>query len=172
MDDEKHSIFIHQQTPTDYSCLENGLKCLPCNLDGLTERNGRFLLMELKHGEEISGGQWRMLKALAALPKFTTLVVDCKRTPTNEKGGRDFLPIVFHLMDGDGLQAETYITNVDDFRARYLVWLQRPEDGALPFTLPADEWKVKYGTVVSQRELDAVQYAADMLESKVPYKLV
>jgi hypothetical protein len=172
MDNQKHSIFMYQQTPTDYSCLENGLKCLPCNLDGLTERNGRFLLMELKHGEEISGGQWRMLKALAALPTFTTLIVTCKRTATNEKGGRSFLPAVFDVLDASGAQSETYVTNVEDFRARYFAWLKMPSDGALPFTLRADEWKLKYSTVVSPRELEAVQYAADMQDQKVPYKLV
>jgi hypothetical protein len=172
MTTDKHSIFMLQQTPTDYSCLENALKCLPCNLDGLTERNGNFLLMELKHGEEVSGGQWRMLKALAAVPAFTTLIVDCKRTPTNEKGGRDFLPIVFHTLDGAGDQGDAHVTNVDDFRARYVAWLQRPADGTLPFTLPADEWNLKYATVVTQREMDAVRYVADMLEKKVPYKLV
>jgi hypothetical protein len=142
MDADKHSIFVYQQIPTDYSCLENGLKCLPCNLDGLTERSGRFLLMELKHGEEISGGQWRMLKALAALPAFTTLIVTCKRTDENEKGARNFIPVVFEVMDGSGLQNESYVTNVDDFRARYVAWLKRPADGALPFTLSADEWKL------------------------------
>jgi hypothetical protein len=140
MSADKHSIFMLQQTPTDYSCLENRLKCLPCNLDGLTERSGRFLLMELKHGEEISGGQWRMLKALAAIPVFTTLVVDCKRTQTNEKGGRDFLPCVFNTLEGTGEQGETHVTNVEDFRARYVAWLLRPHDGALSFTLPPDEW--------------------------------
>lgn len=171
MNADKHSIFMHQQTPTDYSCLENDFRCLPCNLDGLTERHGRFLLMELKHGEELSGGQWRMLKALAAIPVFTTLIVSCKRTPTNDKGGRDFLPVVYNILDGNGEQGETYVTNVEDFRARYVAWLLRPGDGGLSFTLPADEWKLKYADVLSQRELDAVQYAADMLERKVPYKL-
>ncbi len=170
MEIEKHSIFMLQQTPTDYSCLENGLHCLPCNLDGLTERNGRFLLMELKHGEELSGGQWRMLKALAALPPVTTVIIECKRTPTNDKGGRDFLPVAFNILDHAGSQSETYITNVDDFRARYVAWLQRPADGALPFTLTVDEWKVKYEADVSERDLDAVQYVADMLEKKVPWK--
>jgi hypothetical protein len=113
-----------------------------------------------------------MLKALAVIPVFTTLIVDCKRTPTNEKGGRSFIPSVFHVLDDGGSQEGPYVTNVEDFRARYVAWLQRPTDGALPFTLAADEWKLKYASVVSQREMDSVQYVADMLEKKVPYKLV
>jgi len=163
------SIFMHQQVPNDYGNLANGLRCLPCNMDGVTERRGQFLVFEGKHGEELSDGQFRMLQEFASIPRFTVLVIDCKRTRTNEKGGRTFLPRVVRVMDVNGIQGDACVTNEEDFRARYIAWLKRPEDGALPFTLPAQEWNAKYSDVVTQRERDAVQYLADMLEKKVSY---
>jgi hypothetical protein len=108
---------------------------------------------------------------IAEDPSILSLgVVDCQRTPANEIGARDFRPLVFHVLDGSGSEDEAHLTNIDDFRARYVAWLRRPADGAQPFALPADEWKLKYATAVSQRELDAVQYVPDMLEKKVRWK--
>jgi len=163
------SIFMHQQVPNDYSNLVNGLRCLPCNMDGVTERRGQFLVFESKHGEELSDGQFRMLKEFASISRFTVLVIDCRYTKPNEKGGRDFLPVVFNVLDAEGKQGESCVTNVEDFRARYIAWLRSPGDGHLPFTLPAQEWDAKYSALVSQRERDAVQYIADMLEKKIPH---
>jgi hypothetical protein len=51
-------------------------KWLPSNIDMLMERKGKFLLCEWKReGEEFGGGQKLLLKALAAHPDFTVLIV-------------------------------------------------------------------------------------------------
>ena len=48
----------------------------PSDVDGICERNGHFLIMEWKRpGEQASGGQKILLKALAANPKFVVIVV-------------------------------------------------------------------------------------------------
>jgi len=48
----------------------------PSDLDGIAERNGHFLIMEWKRpGEKASEGQKRLLKALAANPKFMVVVI-------------------------------------------------------------------------------------------------
>jgi hypothetical protein len=105
------SIFMHQQVPNDYGNLANELHSLPCNMDGVTERRGQFLVFDSKHGEELSEGQYRMLKEFASIPRFTVLVIDCTRTKSNEKGGRDFLPRVVRVMDVNGTQGDACITN-------------------------------------------------------------
>lgn len=51
-------------------------KFLPSNLDMVYERNGRFLVAEWKRpGENISGGQERLLRAMAKVPGFIVLIV-------------------------------------------------------------------------------------------------
>lgn len=142
---EATSIFLHQQTPTDFSSLKNVLNCLPCNLDGVTERMAKFLVLELKHGELLSVGQERMLRALAVIPQFTILIVDCEWTPPNAKGGRDFNPQSFHVLNaGEGIPGERYQTNVKDLAVRYHVWIRTPGDGARPFTCSVAEFQKTY----------------------------
>lgn len=49
---------------------------VPSNVDGIAERNGHFLIMEWKrNGEKISEGQKRLLKALAATPRFMVVII-------------------------------------------------------------------------------------------------
>ena len=49
---------------------------VPSNVDGIAERNGHFLIMEWKrNGEKISEGQKRLLKALAANPRFMVVII-------------------------------------------------------------------------------------------------
>lgn len=49
---------------------------VPSNVDGIAERNGHFLVMEWKrNGEKISEGQKRLLKALAATPRFMVVII-------------------------------------------------------------------------------------------------
>ena len=141
---ETTSIFLHQQTPTDFSCLRNVLNCLPCNVDGLTERLGRFLLLELKHGEQLSVGQDRMLKALAAISQFTVLLVECEWTPPNAKGGRDFTPQTFRVLGADGTLGPEFSTTRRDMAVRYDVWCRTPTDGERPFTCSAAEFEKTY----------------------------
>jgi len=138
------SIFLHQQTPTDYSRLKNAMNILPCNLDGVTERLGQFLVLELKHGETLSVGQNRMLQAAAAIPQFTILIVNCQWSPANEKGGRDFTPESFRLMDTKGALGSEYKTNYRAFAVRYDIWCRSPKDGSLPFTCSLEDFQKKY----------------------------
>lgn len=47
----------------------------PSDLDGIVERNGRFLVLEAKPaGKAISAGQMQLLRRLAALPEFTVIL--------------------------------------------------------------------------------------------------
>ena len=49
---------------------------MPSNVDGIAERNGHFLVMEWKRpNEKMSEGQKRLLKAMAANPKFMVVVI-------------------------------------------------------------------------------------------------
>jgi len=62
-------------THTDYGdfkgLIESNPLFIPSNVDGIAERNGYFLILEWKRlGEKMSEGQKRLLKALAANPKF------------------------------------------------------------------------------------------------------
>jgi hypothetical protein len=50
---------------------------VPSNLDGVAERNGRFLVFEWKRpNEKISTGQKLLLQSLAANPKFIVLIIN------------------------------------------------------------------------------------------------
>jgi hypothetical protein len=51
-------------------------KGLPSNVDGVYERFGHFLFLEFKRpGEQISQGQWILLKALAAMPQAQVWII-------------------------------------------------------------------------------------------------
>ena len=51
-------------------------KFLPSNVDGIAERNGKFLVMEWKRpNEKISKGQEFLLKALAKTPNFVVIII-------------------------------------------------------------------------------------------------
>ena len=69
--DAKHLDFTDLQ-----GVIPDNPKWLPSNIDMLMERKGKFLLCEWKReGEEFGGGQKLLLKALAAHPDFTVLIV-------------------------------------------------------------------------------------------------
>jgi hypothetical protein len=56
--------------------IESNPNFVPCDLDGIAERKGYFLVMEWKRpGEEVSLGQQRMLQALAQTPKFSVIIM-------------------------------------------------------------------------------------------------
>lgn len=124
------SIFKHEQVATDFSPLmTEGVrvnKWLPTNLDGVTERLGQFLLIETKTGEPISVGQQRMLKAFAALPQFTVVIVNCEWLPA-EKGARLFKPESFSVMGSDGSIPPAIVTSTEDFASRYETWCRQPK---------------------------------------------
>ena len=49
---------------------------VPCDLDGIAERNGQFLIMEWKKpGEKLSEGQKIMLKSLAKKEGFIVTII-------------------------------------------------------------------------------------------------
>lgn len=52
-------------------------KIRPCDIDGIVEINGHFLVIEAKPAHEMppDGGQRRVLDELAKLPRFTVLVL-------------------------------------------------------------------------------------------------
>ena len=50
---------------------------VPSNVDGIAERNGRFLVMEWKRpNEKISTGQKILLQALSCTPRFTVIIIN------------------------------------------------------------------------------------------------
>lgn len=50
---------------------------VPSNVDGIAERNGRFLMMEWKRpGEKISTGQKILLQSLSLTPRFTVIIIN------------------------------------------------------------------------------------------------
>ncbi len=118
--------------------------CLPCNVDGITERLGYFLVFKLKHGEQLSTGQALMLKAWATKPGCTILLINCKWTAPNSKNAREFSPENFSVLDATGAVSQSWRTNTADFAARYDVWCRVPSHGAHPFTCSADEFQRDY----------------------------
>jgi hypothetical protein len=85
-------------TPTDFKELRGALyksDCVPSDLDGVYERDGHFLFLEVKHGgEQVSTGQYRMLENLRALNpnKVTTVIVYCVPEKHDETGAWKFIP--------------------------------------------------------------------------------
>jgi len=156
---EVSSIFLQQQIPTDFSCLRNVLNCLPCNVDGITERMDCFLVFELKHGEELSLGQKRMLVSWASKPLCTILIINCTWTAPNAKNARDFTPESFSVLDANGTGGASYKTNPKDFAVRYDAWCRMPRDGARPFTCSAAEFEEDYlENLPGCEQADALQH--------------
>ena len=58
---------------------------VPSNIDGIVERNGKFLVMEWKRpNEKVSIGQQILLKALSSKPGFTCVVINGNTDTTTE----------------------------------------------------------------------------------------
>ena len=56
--------------------IPNNPKFLPSNVDGISERNGKFMIMEWKRPHErMSKGQEFLLKALAKTPNFVVIII-------------------------------------------------------------------------------------------------
>lgn len=126
------SAFYRPQYAEDWTFLDH--PCLPTNMDGITERHGRFLVLEVKRGEEISTGQHIMLERLSKVPKFTVVVVWSRHTPADDKNGREVQPWFYRVVNGDTLEDPVF-TNPLDFKRRYTRWF----DGDMEaFRGPAD----------------------------------
>ena len=68
-------------THIDYGAFKglipNNPAFCPSNIDGIAERNGKFLVMEWKRpNEKVSDGQRRLLQAFAKKPDFTVLIIE------------------------------------------------------------------------------------------------
>lgn len=56
--------------------IKSNPRGLPSNVDGVYERFGHFLFLEFKRpGEQISQGQWILLRALAAMPQAQVWII-------------------------------------------------------------------------------------------------
>ena len=56
--------------------IKSNPKGIPSNIDGVYERFGHFLFLEFKRpGEQISQGQWILLKAMAAIPNAQVWII-------------------------------------------------------------------------------------------------
>ena len=67
-------------THTDYAdfkgLIPDNPMFVPSNVDGIAERNGKFLVMEWKNSKEkVSTGQKIMLQSLASKPDFMVVII-------------------------------------------------------------------------------------------------
>jgi hypothetical protein len=89
----------------------------PSNIDGIAERNGKFLVMEWKRpNEKVSEGQRRLLQAFAKTHNFTVIIV---------QGNTDD-----ELVIQDFWQVQPYGScvklgqGVEEFKAFYVMWYE------------------------------------------------
>ena len=113
------STFHRPQYAEDFSFLDH--PCLPTNLDGLTERHGKFLVIEVKHGEGISTGQNIMLEQLSRQPNFTVLVLNARWVSPDTMNARPVVPYFYRLVI-DGELQDPVITDAWGFKIRYHQW--------------------------------------------------
>ena len=66
-----------------------------------------------------------MLRAFAAVPKFTVLLVHCKHVPVDEFGAREFIPESYSIVSSTMIQMRVP-TSTEDFKVRYQQWLDNP----------------------------------------------
>lgn len=106
-------------THIDYGALKgiihNNQNFVPSNIDGIAERNGKFLVMEWKRpNEKVSEGQRILLQRLASVPNFTVLII---------QGNTDNALII-----DDFWQVQPYGSciklgkSVEEFKAFYIMW--------------------------------------------------
>ena len=100
-----------------FGLLPNNPKITPCDIDGIVERKGKFLVLEWKRkGEGMSEGLRRTLQALATTPNFQVWVI---RGDTDEglKISQFFFvpPQGKPMLLGEG---------VDEFIRAYKLWFE------------------------------------------------
>jgi len=97
--------------------LPNNPKITPCDLDGIIERKGKFLVLEWKRkGEGMSEGLRRTLQALATTPNFQVWVI---RGDTDE--GLKIAQFFFVPPQGKPMLLGE---GVDDFIRAYKLWFE------------------------------------------------
>lgn len=108
-------------THIDYGALKgiipNNPNFVPSNIDGIAERNGKFLVMEWKRpNEKVSDGQRILLQRLANVPKFTVLIIQGN---TDES-----------LVINDFWQVQPYGSciklgkSIEEFKEFYIMWYE------------------------------------------------
>jgi hypothetical protein len=158
---EVSTKILREQMPIDFTGLMvETSACIACNIDGLSEKDGHFLVFECKHGEDYGTGQTLMLNNLAGVPKVTVLVLLCGWLKPNEKNCRPFNPrVVRAVIHTPGMRVfprpeltltEGRITSLQDMRARYELWLQVPSLPPRVFTCSADEFERDYLSLLPQ----------------------
>lgn len=88
----------------------------PSNIDGIAERNGKFLVMEWKRpNERVSEGQKRLLNALSRKPDFTVVVIE---------GNTDDQLVINDYWQIQPFGYTQLGHGVDEFKAFYLMWYE------------------------------------------------
>jgi len=94
--------------------IKTNPKFIPSNLDGIAERNGRFLVFEWKRpNEKISTGQKILLQALSATPKFTVIIIN---------GNTDAQTVVNQFFKVTRQGCEPLGKGFDELKQYYLDW--------------------------------------------------
>ena len=126
------SVIRKTQYPTDFTVLDHS--SLPTNVDGFTERHGRFLFIENKTGtESTTGGQAWAMRSLAGCKQFTMLVVHSKYHDVSANGTRPFDPESYSLVTETQIRTRTE-TSVEDFKKRYSAWFDG-DNNAFDYTV-------------------------------------
>ena len=96
----------------------------PSNIDGIAERNGKFLVMEWKRpNEKVSKGQQYLLQAFAKTPNFTVVIV---------QGNTDDGLVIDDFWQVQHYGSCTKIgTGVDEFKAFYVMWYEYANEKTL-----------------------------------------
>lgn len=116
--------FYRPQYAEDWGFLDH--HCLPTNMDGLVERHGHFLLLEVKRGDMQSEGQRIMLEALARLPNWTVIVVHSRSTAEDDMHSRPVEPWAYEVVgEGHGGSCDP-----EEFKLRYRRWFLTKEKSA------------------------------------------
>ena len=106
-------------THIDYGALKgiipNNQNFVPSNIDGIAERNGKFLVMEWKRPhEKVSDGQRILLQRLANIPNFTVLII---------QGNTDEQLVVTDFWQVQSFGSCVRLgKTVDEFKAFYTMW--------------------------------------------------
>lgn len=87
---------------------------------GMLERRGHFLFLELKQpGEKVSGGQLRLLEALAREDNKTVLIVWLSGERSDRTGAFLFQPTAYRKV---GRDKDPRPTTLEQFTASYKQW--------------------------------------------------
>jgi hypothetical protein len=107
----------------DYGSLEGvlpGPNLFPCDIDGILEVSGNFLLIETKfHDGPLPIGQRLWLERLSKLPNTTVLIVVIEEVKTSKKGCYFFLPKKYMKVGRDLMYKNI---SLEEFKALYKDW--------------------------------------------------